>query len=113
MQVFEIRITPSIVGNLAFVLVVFILDLVTKLGTPVWVLYILAFFLMPSNLPEHYPLGLAAFCTLLMLVGYALSPQGLSEPLSQRGFVIIVLWIYATVLSRRKKDDEDEKEEED
>lgn len=105
------QLTPSIIWNLTLVGGIFIADLVTPLGTPVWILYLLAFFFIPDNTPQHYPLGLAALCTLLMLAGYLLSAEGASEPLSQRGAVIIALWIYAMVLTRRKRDGEEEDED--
>ena len=108
MQMLLNGLTPSIVSNLAFVLFVFILDLVTPLGTPVWVLYILAFFFIPSKIPPRYPLSLAGLCTVLLLVGYLLSSQGTSEPLSQRGLVIIALWVYAMFLTRQRPEDEEE-----
>ena len=110
MQVFGVQLTPSILSNLALVVVIFILDLVTKLGTPVWIGYILAFFFIPGNVPQRYPLALATICTVLMLVGYLLSSEGTLEPLSQRGIIIIVLWIYAMVLTRRKHEEDDQEE---
>ena len=100
-------VSPSIVSNLALVLVVFILDLATPLGTPIWVLYILAFFFIPSSIPRQYPLALAGLCTILLLVGYLLSSEGAAEPLSQRGLVIIALWVYGMFLSRRGPGDEE------
>ena len=108
MQLIWNRIPASLLMNLAFVAVVFILDIVTPLGTPVWILYFLAFFFIPSKIPQHYPLNLAGLCTILILIGYLLSSEGALEPLPQRGLVIIALWVYAMILTRRRTDDEDE-----
>jgi hypothetical protein len=88
------------VVNVALVMGIFILDVMTPLGVPAWMLYFVPFFFMPENVSRYYPIGLAGLCTLLIFIGYMLSPPGASEHVSGRGIVLIVLWVYAVVLTR-------------
>ena len=89
--------------NLALVAGVFILDLLTPLGVPVWLLYFIPFLFMPRKAPRYYSLSLAGLCTILIFLGYMLSSLGASERVSGRGIVVIVLWVYASVLTRRRE----------
>ena len=97
------RISLAIGANVALVAGVFILDLLTPLGVPVWLLYVIPFFLIPHDAPRYYSLSLAGLCTILIFLGYMLSSLGLPERVSGRGVVAIVLWVYAVMLTRRSK----------
>ena len=95
-------ISFAVLANVALAVGVFVLDVLTPLGVPAWFLYFMPFLFMPHNPPRYYSLSLAGLCTILIFLGYILSPLGALEGVSGRGVVAIVLWVYAIVLTRRR-----------
>jgi hypothetical protein len=94
------RVTAIIVS---FTAAVFVLDLLTPLGIPYWLLYGVPFFFIRYNTPRHFAYLLAAICTILMMVGYALSSAGgKAEPLTQRASAALILWVVTIALARRR-----------
>jgi hypothetical protein len=93
------RTTAMIVS---FTAAVFVLDLVTPLGTPSWLLYGIPFFFIRYDTRRNFPYLLAAICTVLVLAGYVLSPGRKTEPLTQRASAAIILWLVAITLARRR-----------
>jgi hypothetical protein len=67
----EIGVSVAIAGLLA---VVFLIDSRTELGFTPWLLYVLPLGLTYWITSVHAPLIVAAVCTLLMFIGYVLSP---------------------------------------
>jgi len=67
----EIGVSVAIAGLLA---VVFLIDSRTELGFTPWLLYVLPLGLTKWITSVHAPLIVAAVCTLLMFIGYVLSP---------------------------------------
>jgi hypothetical protein len=87
---------------LTFTAAVFLLDLLTPVGIPYWLLYSAPFFFIRYKTPRHFAYLLAMICTILILVGYVLSPGGMAEPLTHRASAVMLLWVVAIVLARRK-----------
>lgn len=92
------------VGVLTFTAAVFVLDLLTPLGIPYWLLYSAPFFFLflRYNAPRHLPYLLAIVCTILILVGSVFSPRGSAESLTHRASAIVILWVVAIILVRRR-----------
>jgi len=67
----EVGVSVAIAGLLA---VVFLIDSRTELGFTPWLLYVLPLGLTYWITSVHAPLIVAAVCTLLMFIGYVLSP---------------------------------------
>lgn len=86
----------------SFTAAVFVLDLSTPLGIPYWLLYGVPFFFIRYDTPRHVVYLLATICTILMMVGYGLSPGGKAEPLTQRASAAIILWAVAIALACRR-----------
>lgn len=78
--------------TLCFTAAVFVLDLMTPLGLPYWLLYGLSFFFIRSNAPGSFAYALAVLCTVLIFVGYLVSPEGVGEPVTERALAVIILW---------------------
>jgi hypothetical protein len=93
----------AIVLSGLYVAAVFVLDLVTPLGVPVWLLYGLSFYFLRDHPPPFHILALAAACTILILIGYLLSPGAQPEPIMERVGATIIVWVIATMLVRRKQ----------
>lgn len=87
---------------LTFTAAVFVLDLLTPLGIPYWLLYSVPFFFLRYNTPRHLPYLLAIVCTILILVGSAFSPRGSAESLTHRASAAVILWVVAIILVRRR-----------
>jgi hypothetical protein len=93
---------PTTVMILSFVGAVFVLDLLTPLGIPYWLLYSVPFFFIRYSTPRHFAYLLAMVCTILVLVGYVLSPGGNAESLAHRASAAMLLWAVAFTLARRR-----------
>lgn len=87
---------------LTFTTAVFVLDLLTPLGIPYWLLYGVPFFFIRYNTPRHFAYLLAMVCTILILAGYVLSPGGMAEALTHRASAALILWVVAITLTRRR-----------
>jgi hypothetical protein len=85
---------------LSFTGAVLFLDLLAPLGIPYWLLYSVPFFFIRYDNPRHFALILAMLCTILMLVGYAVSPGGNGEPMTHRASAAIIVWIVVIALTR-------------
>jgi len=94
-------VTTGICG--LFVMAVFVLDVGTPLGVPIWLLYGVPFILLNRNTPRHHVYALAGACTVLILVGYLLSSGAQPEPIMERIGATIIVWVIATMLVRRKQ----------
>jgi hypothetical protein len=87
---------------LAFVATVFVLDLLTPLGMPYWLLHSVPFFFIRYKTPRNFSYLLAMACTILILAGYVLSPGARAEPLTHRASAAIILWVVVIALARRR-----------
>lgn len=87
---------------LTFTAIVFVLDLLTPLGIPYWLLYSVPFFFLRYNTPRHLPYLLAIVCTILILLGSVFSPLGSAESLTHRASGAVILWVVAIILVRRR-----------
>ncbi len=86
-----------------YLLGVFLLDLITPLGLPVWLLYGLPFFFLAETASRSHVYGLAGVCIVLVHLGYLLSPEGHLEPLNNRYMATVVLSVMVLVFSRRRR----------
>jgi PAS domain S-box-containing protein len=79
---------------------IFLVDLITPLGVTGWVCYLipLLFSLRAGN--RSLPYALAAGCSLLVVLGYFLSPPGIDPrlALTSRLAGVLVLWVMAFVI---------------
>ncbi len=83
---------------------IFVLDLLTPLGIPVWVLYGVPFVFLNRATPQYHVYALAGMCTVLILAGYLFSPSAAQhEPIRERVGAVIIVWFIATVLFRRQR----------
>ena len=85
-----------------FIAAVFVLDLWTPLGVPYWLLYAVPFFFIRYDTPRNFAFILAGTCTVLIVVGYVLSPGGKAEPLTYRASAALILWIVTITVARRR-----------
>jgi len=86
----------------AFVVVIFCIDLVTPLGVNIWLFYLVPVMLCLYLRRPEYPYLLALVCTGLMTIGYFASPKGMSWlfALSNRAFGVVALFTVASLTSR-------------
>ncbi len=83
---------------------IFVLDLVTSLGIPVWVLYGVSFLFLQRAAPPSHVYALAGMCTVLIFAGYLLSPSATQHvPIQERLGAVIIVWFIATVFFRRQR----------
>lgn len=77
---------------------VFAADLFTPLGMAIWILYLTPLLVSFQLRRPVAPLAAAAVCTLLMALGFFLSPTGVDPSVGviNRGFGILTVWIMAT-----------------
>jgi hypothetical protein len=86
-----------------YLLGIFLLDLITPLGLPVWLLYGLPFFFLTETASRNHVYALGGVCIVLVHLGYLLSPAGHLEPLNNRYTATVVLSVMVLVLSRRRR----------
>lgn len=81
--------------------IVFFIDLQTPLGTVEWVGYVLPLMFASRVLNRLKTYSLTAVFTLLILLGFYFSPEGIAPQtaLINRSLGVIVLWVMATVFS--------------
>jgi PAS domain S-box-containing protein len=87
---------------------IFIIDLWLPRGTSEWALYLVPL-LLTMWLPYRWlPLSLTGVVTVLAVIGFVWSPEGVAMWISvtNRTFGILVLWITAGLLIRRKHAEE-------
>jgi hypothetical protein len=85
-----------------FLVGVFVLDLFTPLGIPVWLLYGVPFLFLQAYRPRYHVHGLAIVCTFLIWIGYFLSPQGHPQLTNERFGATIIVWCIVLLFARRK-----------
>jgi len=93
---------------LLLTLAVLLADLATQLGVATGVLYITVVLLAVYLPRPGLILVFAALCTLLVVAGYFLAPEG-GEPwkvLANRFISIFAIWITAVLLRRRRQSEE-------
>ena len=84
----------------ALIVIVFVLDLLTPLGIVIWVLYVIPLGVTTwSSIRSLLPIS-AGGCSMLMILGYFLSPPGVSFEYAviNRSLGIIMLWLVAYFL---------------
>jgi len=85
---------------------IFILDSLTPLGVAVWLLYLYLLPLLVSTRAgkRWYPTIVATICTGMIVLGFFLSPPGVSVKLAllNRAMGISVLWVTTLLLERRQ-----------
>jgi CheY-like chemotaxis protein len=91
---------PSAIAGLAALLaLVFLLDLFTRLGVAVWEFYLVPLALTLLLRSPALPLGIAAAITLLIGIGYVVSPRGADVDIAaiNRAFGILIVWLVAAL----------------
>ncbi len=86
----------------ASTLAVFAMDWLTPLGYAEWLLYLIPLLLTRWTPQPRNPVVLAAICTVLVIVGFFLSPQGIDTNVAifNRGLSVAVLWLTAVLLAK-------------
>lgn len=94
---------PTDTAIVVLTLAVFAVDWVTPLGYAVWLIYLVPLLLTASTRRPGRPLVLAAVCSLLLWIGFMVSPAGigLSLAIFNRTIGVLVLWLVAIILRRR------------
>lgn len=81
--------------------VLFIVDLLTPLGSAPWILYIVVVLLAAQSPEKKHTHMIALACTVLIIAGFFLSPRSVTEPvwiaLSNRAVGVLAVWITAFV----------------
>ena len=87
-------------GIAALLAFVFILDYFTRLGLAEWVFYVLPIGLCLFQARPLVPLGAALVATVLIVVGFLVSPQGIAPELAlvNRAFGLVTIWIAAFIV---------------
>lgn len=82
------------------VLLVFIIDLLLPLGVAGGVPYILAVLLSVNFSNTKYTIGISALCSILVVLGYYLSPEGgeLWKVLANRFLALFAIWVTALII---------------
>jgi signal transduction histidine kinase len=88
---------------------IFILDCFTPLGYAECVLYLVPLLLTVWAGEKSYPIALAAICTVLVAIGFFVSPAGGSPIVDviDRAMSATVVWVAAVLLVQRKRADEE------
>jgi PAS domain S-box-containing protein len=96
---------PSWLLALALAVAIFILDLLTPLGVVIWVLYIVPILIIFRSEQPRSILIAAGAATLLVVIGFVLSPPGLAQELAllNRCLGTGVLWITIIALVRQQR----------
>lgn len=92
------RLEPLLYGIIALLMVApFLADIVLPLGTAVWMLYLMPVTLAYMGSRQQVPVILASIITILLPIGYFLSPAGVETELAQINRILagIVIWIIA------------------
>jgi len=100
MMRFEQKPTPVIHVAIALAMTaVFFADLFTPLGIAVWVIYLLPFVISLYVWRPKVPLAVAVLATILMGIGYFLSPPAAGTWMARinRGFGIVTIWVVAGI----------------
>jgi len=87
------------------VLVVFVLDLLTPLGTAVWLLYVIPVYFSAVSRRSQTQYFITALCSVLVLLGLILSPPGIPYSLGffNRVLCAAALWVVTGALIRRRR----------
>lgn len=98
----QLVITGLVVG-------IFALDCVTPLGYEESVLYLVPLLLTSWSGKTRYTVVLAAICTVLIAIGFFVSPQGASPmvDLVDRSMGVAVAWIATLLLVQRQRAEEE------
>jgi hypothetical protein len=81
--------------------IIFVLDLLISLGVSIWGLYVLPLGVSSWSRRRNFVFVVAAACTTFIVLGYFLSPPGLSIEFAifNRLLGILTVWITAYFLS--------------
>ena len=99
-RIFKALAKVSLVTALAVTAVILYVDLQLPLGVTITVFYIIPIMISLMSDRREYTFGLAIFCTLLIVLGYLLSPSiGIPKWVSviDRSAIILVIWITAVL----------------
>lgn len=91
------RSISIVTASLALTAGVFVVDLLTPLGLPVWLLYLVPVLLSSRMRRRIWPFTSAGFCSILVVIGLYLSPPGASYPyaLANRMIGVALVWAVA------------------
>src|SRR4051812_13033926 len=86
----------------AISLLIFGIDLVTRLGITEWVFYLIPVVLSKFQKRRHIPFVVAILVTALMIIGYFVSPDGIAPDIAliNRCFGVISIFIVAYLAHR-------------
>jgi hypothetical protein len=95
-------------SRVLLILGIFLLDLWTPVGAPVWILYLVPLLFLRSFPFPRYPLILAGACTFFIFVAFLLAPPDASgvRTLKHRAFIVVAIWIMAVWQDRLNKNPE-------
>ncbi len=98
MKRFEASTHPSMYWAIALtVVLVFAIDLQTRIGVATWILYVIPLVLCFRVTQAWLPFVVSAVCTVLVAIDWFASPAGISGQIAQvnRGMGLIVMWVAA------------------
>jgi PAS domain S-box-containing protein len=98
----HLQLAPPLASG--FALCIFVLDLLTPVGTGEWVLYLLPLLLASRSAGRRYLLSLSVVLTTFMLLGFAFSPPGGPTRLAalNRFLGACVLWVTTVLVVQRR-----------
>lgn len=99
-KIFKALAKVSLATALAVAAVIFFVDLKLPLGVTITVFYVIPILISLMCDRRLYTLGLAALCSLLVVLGYLLSPSiGIPKWVSviDRSAIVLVIWITAVL----------------
>lgn len=90
---------------LVMILVVFILDIFTPIGVLIWLLYLGPLLIVSQRYTRAWNLAALSLCSVLILVGYRLSPKiPFPEPyLYNRLIAILIMWMAVHFLHKQRE----------
>src|SRR5512142_643157 len=95
---FERKPTPTLFSAIAIsTTAVFVADYFIPLGVAVWIVYLIPVVLTFSTMRPALPLAIAGLVSVLMVVGYIISPPGINALFGKinRGFGLATIWVIA------------------
>lgn len=108
MSLKDLRLTTQtgwhlVIGGIAAA--VFVVEIQMPLGFTPWLLYLIPVGLTYWARNQYAPLIVAMLCTVLIIVGYVLSPAGVATPIAvtNRTFGIVTFWVLGVLILRYKQ----------
>ena len=91
-------------GIVAFTAAVFFVQIFMPLGFTPWLLFVIPLGLTYSAPYLYAPILVAAVCTILVFVGYFLSPSGVPTPvaITNRAFGTVTFWVLGLLILQYK-----------